>query len=365
MQTYFITGYPGFLARNLLQQLIKDHRSTIEHIYLLVLPKLKEQAEKERMYFSKTERFDDEKITIVEGDITEEKLAINKQIQAELQQNVTHVFHLAAVYDLAVPETLAYQVNVKGTDNVNKWLRTLFHLERYIYFSTAYISGTREGNIFENELNENQSFRNHYEKTKFKAEILVDKLKTSIPTTIIRPGIVKGHSKTGETIKFDGMYFLLNLFDRIGSLPIIPYLGEGNVEGNFVPSDYVLMATSYLAIDKIGEGKTYHVTDPNAYTMREIYKMVCEAYLGKTPKGIVSKSVASLPLYSKLVRKWIRIEKEAMDYFIIDSSYDTTQTITDLEGSGIECPDLKDTIEPMINFYRRYKHDYKRHIQIS
>ena len=29
--------------------------------------------------------------------------------------------------------------------------------------------------------------------------------------------------------------------------------------------------------------------------------------------------------------------------------------------SGIKCPDMKDTIEPMISFYRKYKNDQKKH----
>ncbi|WP_231563823.1 SDR family oxidoreductase, partial [Anoxybacillus sp. KU2-6(11)] len=81
-----------------------------------------------------------------------------------LAQSVTHVFHLAAIYDLAVPEDIARMVNVEGTKQVNEWVSFLPHLQRYVYFSTAYVSGTRQGVIFEHELDKGQSFKNHYEK---------------------------------------------------------------------------------------------------------------------------------------------------------------------------------------------------------
>lgn len=363
--TFFITGYPGFLASSLLRQLINDHNTNIEHICLLVLPNQEQKAKLELDSFINKNALENKSISIVTGDITKPELGISHEKIQALQKSVTHVFHLAAIYDLAVPKDIAFDVNVNGTRNVNAWVKTLDNIKRYIYFSTAYISGSREGKIYEKDLSEGQSFKNHYEQTKYEAELVVDELKSSVPVTIIRPGIVKGHSKTGETIKFDGIYFMLNLLEHISFLPVIPYLGVGEPEGNFVPSDYVLQATSYLALAPLGEGKTYHLTDPNPYTMKELYKMLSEHFLGKTPRGQIPLSLARNSLSLSPLRKWLQVEKEAMDYFTIHSSYDCSQAIVDLKGSGIACPDLKSTIIPMINFYRKYKHDYKKHIEIS
>ncbi|MFD1849925.1 SDR family oxidoreductase [Oceanobacillus bengalensis] len=363
-QTYLITGFPGFLARNLIKQLIHDHSNKIEHIYLLVLPTQEHQASKEIEMLSTSAGVEIDSFTIISGDITLPELEMTKEWSQKLQNTVTHVFHLAAIYDLAVPEEIAYSVNVQGTNYVNNWVKNVKNLKRYIYFSTAYVSGTREGKIYETDLKKRQTFRNHYERTKYEAEILVEALKDDVPTTIIRPGIVKGHSKTGETIKFDGLYFVLNMLDQLRFLPVIPYLGKNSAEGNFVPSDYVLRATSYLAIAEIGEGKTYHLTDPNPYTMNEIYQMLTEAYLGMTPKGALPLALAKSALNIGVIRKWLQVEREAMDYFSIHSSYDASIAVNDLAGTGITCPDLKDTIEPMICFYKKYKDDSNKHIQI-
>ena len=360
--SFFITGYPGFLASSLIRQLVKDHGSTLEHTYLLVLPEQEAVATAELAYFIKQEKLNLDDFTIIPGDITLPNFGMDEKFLSLLEETVTHVFHLAAIYDLAVPKDAAYNVNVHGTKTVNNWVQGLPQLKRYIYFSTAYVSGTREGHIYEKELRANQGFKNHYEETKYEAELLVEAMKEYVPTTIIRPGIVKGNSKTGETIKFDGMYFMLNLFDRLALSPILPYLGDSKVEGNFVPSDYVLEATSYLAFAGVGAGKTYHLTDPHPYQMRDLYKMLAEAYLGKTPKGTIPLPIAGVPMQSKAIQKWLKVERESLAYSTFNASYDASQATLDLEGSGIKCPDMKDTIEPMISFYRKYKDDQKKHI---
>ena len=366
-KTLFLTGFPGFLTSNLLQQLYEDYTDEIDHIYLLVLSSEEKVANDTLRRFAKEGNIPFQKCTVLVGDITQANLGLHPDTLEKLAAKVTHVFHLAAIYDLAVPKHIAERVNIHGTIMVNDWLQTLSYLERYIYFSTAYVSGKREGRIYEHELDVNQTFRNHYEHTKFIAELLVDELKEKIPTTIIRPGIVKGHSKTGETIKFDGLYFMLNMYDKLSFLPFIPYLKEGgrSPEGNFVPSDYVLKATSYVAMNDIGEGKTYHLTDPNPYTMIELQKMLSQAYLGRSPMGMIPVAFIKNILAISVVRKWLQVEAEAMDYFTIHSSYDTSQITNDLAKTKIQCVDLAETVESMIEFYRKYKDDHTKHIPIN
>ena len=366
MKTIFMTGFPGFLAEQLTEQLLQDAGEQIKHFYFLVLPKEKERAEQVLQTLTYHQKVKHDQVTLVLGDITKENLAIEHSLYTQLITEVTHVFHLAAIYDLAVPENIAELVNVKGTDHVNQFIKQIKTLQRYIYFSTAYVSGKREGIIYEHELDEGQSFRNHYERTKFLAEKLVQDIKQYVPTTIIRPGVVKGHSITGETIKFDGLYFLLNFYDRLRYLPVIPRLkdGSGYPEGNFVPSDYVIKGSTYLSLNPVGEGKTYHLTDPNPYDMGELQEILLKEFLGRKPKGTIPVTLAKLPLTSKTIRNWLRVEKEAMDYFTYHSIYDAREAKKDLESAGIYCPDLKDTVSSMVHFYRKYKDDPTKHLPI-
>jgi thioester reductase-like protein len=351
---YFFTGFPGFIASAIIKTLLSSTHD-VEKIYVLVLPAMEEEAKKRIDEISTELSFSKEHFVLILGDITKENLQIAEIIQKELQESITHVYHLAAIYDLAVPKDIAYAVNVVGTNNVNEWILTLNNLLRYTYFSTAYVSGKREGAIFETELDMGQAFKNHYEQTKYEAEILVEAMKEIVPTTIIRPGIVKGHSKTGETVKFDGPYFILNFYHSLKWLPVIPYLGKGTAEGNFVPVDYIFDSTLFLSHSKRGIGKTYHLTDPNPYKMREVCKMVMNEYLGRKPFGMIPLSLAKLGLSSPIIRKALKVEKEALDYFTCKSHYDTSQAEKDLEGSGISCPSFPETLKPMIHFYKLHE----------
>ena len=103
--------------------------------------------------------------------------------------------------------------------------------------------------------------------------------------TIIRPGIVRGHSKTGKTIKFDGPYFFMNMIDRLKWMPIIPYVGKTTACINVVPIDYIINATVFLASKVEAAGQTVHLTDPSPHPIEEIYKAMVVELTGKKPKG--------------------------------------------------------------------------------
>ncbi|MFJ7752176.1 SDR family oxidoreductase [Peribacillus muralis] len=361
---YFCTGFPGFISNQLIRELIRQDEA-INKIYLLVLP---QQRTKSEMEIKKIEDdLDGMKIAfeIVIGDITKKHLDCSLEVYHELQQQVTHLFHLAAIYDLAVPEKLARLVNVVGTEQVNQWAKGATVLKRYTYFSTAYVAGTREGCLYEHELKLPKSFKNHYERTKYEAELLVEQLKKEIPITIIRPGIVKGHSQTGQTIKFDGPYFILNFIDRLSFMPFLPYISsKRDTVVNLVPIDYIIQATAFLALYKEGAGKTYHLTDPSPYTASEIYELFVEELYKKKPKGHIPLPISQAVLSIRHVRAFLGVEKEALDYFTWKGSFDCSLAQEDLAASGIVCPDFKEGVPAMVDFYLKHKHDEEYQIKI-
>lgn len=361
---YFFTGFPGFISNQLIRELIKRDEA-VDKVYLLVLPEQMGKAEAEIKTIES--ELDGAKVLfqLVIGDITKENLNIAVPESQSLQQEITHVFHLAAIYDLAVPEKIAQLVNVVGTKHVNEWVKGIPKLVRYTYFSTAYVAGNREGDLFEHELVLPKSFKNHYERTKYDAELLVEQLKSEVPTTIIRPGIVKGHSKTGETIKFDGPYFILNFLDRLSFLPMYPYISsERETVVNLVPVDYIIQATAYLALYKEGVDKTYHLTDPSPCKATEIYELFVGELYKKKPKGHMPMAVSQAFLSIRPVRTYLGVEKEALDYFTWQGRFDCTKAQADLAGSGIACPNFKDGVPAMVEFYLRNKNEKRYQIKI-
>ncbi|MDP4169239.1 MAG: SDR family oxidoreductase [Bacillota bacterium] len=361
---YFFTGFPGFISNQLIREVLRKNNGQGK-VFVLVLPNMLTKAELEKNEIISEYGLGEDQFQLVEGDITQSSLMIGPDVQQKIRPQITHVFHLAAIYDLAVPRDLAYKVNVIGTRNMNEWVRELPSLKRYTYFSTAYVAGKREGKLYESELIQPESFKNHYEETKYKAEVLVEELKKEVPTTIIRPGIVKGHSKTGETIKFDGPYFIMNFIDRLRFLPFIPKLGTEDAVVNLVPIDYIIEATTYLAFLDKGEGKTYHLTDPTPYRVTDLYEMMMEELLKKKPVGRLPLSAAKLGLSLRSVRRFLGVEKEAIDYFTWMGRFDCSLAQSDLKDSGIECPDFKEGLTAMVSFFLNNKKNPLYQIKIN
>ena len=195
MPTDLLTGFPGFIGRRLATRLLEEKGVKL---VALVEPRMAEAAT------AAAAEIDPKRIEVLAGDISERRLALADADWDRLTKDVRRVYHLAAIYDLAVPIEVAQRVNVDGTGNVLELCAAAKKLERLAYVSTAYVAGRRRGVVYEHELVMGQEFKNHYESTKFQAEVWVREEMADVPTTILRPAIVVGDSQTGETQKFDG-----------------------------------------------------------------------------------------------------------------------------------------------------------------
>ncbi|MFS0863295.1 SDR family oxidoreductase [Fredinandcohnia sp. 179-A 10B2 NHS] len=353
MKQILMTGFPGFLATRLLRSLINHYNGA--SFILLVHPSQYEKAVERSKNLKNTE--------VKIGDITEPSLGFSQKDLESLRKNLTHVFHLAAIYDLAVPEHIAEDVNVNGTKNINDFVESIANLERYVYFSTAYVSGLRTGVIKETELEIGQTFKNHYEETKYKAEVLVKNLQ-DVPFTIIRPGITVGHSESGETDKFDGPYFIMRFLDKISHLPV-PYIGKSEALFNVVPVDYIIQATTFLSYSEKAKGKTFHLTDPRPYAARDLYRMICEELLGKRPIWTVPTKLVEFCLSFSAFRKFFGVEKEAIEYFRCTSEYDASVAKEILEEGGVICPDFKEYVGKIVRYYKRNRDDEEKRINVT
>ena len=185
----------------------------------------------------------EKQIEIVAADISKPLLGLSRDDHDDLAARVELVFHLAAIYDLAVPVELAQRVNVDGTGNVLDLCAAAKKLERLVYVSTAYVSGMRTGSVYEHELVMGQQFKNFYESTKFQAEVWVRDRMDEIPTVILRPAIVVGDAETGETQKFDGPYYILRTIAQAERMhrPVVNF-GRAGAPFNVVPVDFIVNA---------------------------------------------------------------------------------------------------------------------------
>ncbi|GGF33291.1 hypothetical protein GCM10010954_35560 [Halobacillus andaensis] len=363
MSIYMFTGFPGYLATHLIQE-ISNQKHPIERLYLLHHSSVKKTAEADLRRLIEEGKVNAHDIQLIEGDITLPHMGLVSSVSASLLNEVTHFFHLAALYDLAAPLLPSWKINVDGTRNVLDWLQASTTLQHFIYFSSAFVSGKREGNIYEHELTHNAGFKNHYEYTKYEAERLVQQQLSSLPATVIRPGIVVGHSQTGETMKFDGPYFILNLLHQLKHLPLLPSFGNGKAYINIVPQDYVTSAVTSLAHQPQSIGKTYHLTDPNPHTASDIYRLFTKHYLGRAPNFTLPMPIAKTALSFKTTRRLTGIQKQALAYFTCESRYHQDHALADLREAQITCPNLTSYLPKLIDYYRAHRKNEEKHLAL-
>ena len=346
----FMTGFPGFIARRLLPELARNLGPDLE-IHLLVEPRFLEQARHLLQQLGL-------KGHLWPGDVTQPGLGLPQPLAEEHRQAITHVYHLAAKYDLATDYESAYRINVEGTRHVLDFARGLPRLQRFVYFSTAYVSGDRTDEVAEDELEAGQGFKNHYEHTKYLAEREVRAAQGEVPVVILRPGIVVGDARTGETAKFDGPYFVMRLLARLPRWLPLPYLGRGSAPVNLVPVDYVAKAAAVLGNLPDNAGTTYHLTDPRPYTARELYEQICRALGRPKPRGQVPLGLLKAALSLRPLERLTGIPRQVLPYFEIGARYRTDHARRDLEPLGLyPPPDFATYLPNLLAFLLKHLHD--------
>lgn len=343
----FVTGFPGFIGRRLVARLAADRpRDTpfellCEARFAFAGKQACEAIAADQPDFAGRWR-------IVVGDITAPALGVSSQARAGLHATVTEVWHLAALYDLACEQAAAYRVNVDGTLNVLAFCRELADLKRLHYISTCYVAGDRTGTVFEDELDVGQGFKNHYESTKCWAEKHVRA--AGLPTTIYRPAIVVGDSRTGEADKMDGPYALLQLLIRLPRWVPMMTIGSGDAPVNLVPVDWVVDAMARLSELPAAVGCTVHLADPHPMTAGDLMRRFC-AELKRAPVlGAVPGWLASGLVNNEWLARQSRVPPQAFDYFNHSVRFDARNTARLLSGLGAPCPSLPDTLPILVRW---------------
>jgi nucleoside-diphosphate-sugar epimerase len=349
-ETVFLTGFPGFIAGRLVKRLAREGARFI----LLVQPSLAERARLEIASIAEETGSAIANFSIVEGDITKEALGLSKSDQDRVRAEATTLFHLAAIYDLAVSRETARLVNVEGTRNVNDFARSIRNLRRYHYVSTCYVAGKRSGVIREDELAHTAGFRNHYEESKHLAEKAVDALKSELPVTIHRPSVVCGDSQTGETAKYDGIYYLIHYLRKWpGGLTLLN-IGNREVRLNLVPIDFVIDAMVALAQDERASGATIQLADPAPLTTEQLFDEISKVIGGRQSLFTVPRSIVYPTLMLPGAPSITGLPHAAVPYFFLEQSYDTTRAVDLLAPHGIACPGFPDYVGALVKFVESY-----------
>ena len=344
----FFTGFPGFLGSALIERILARGDGPVA---CLVQPKYRDLAQRRAENIEdRTETAD--AIQLYEGDITEPDLGLDDAEFGEIRE----LYHLAAVYDLGVEPGLAEAVNVRGTEYVLDFAEDR-EIDRLHYVSTCYVSGRYDGVFTEDDLQVGQTFNNHYEETKYRAEVAVqERLGGGLSGTIYRPAIVVGDSETGETDKYDGPYNLIQSLlaqsPRLATTFSFP--GSRDAELNVVPRDFVVDAIAYLSARDSSEREreVYQLCDPAPLSVPEFTDTIAEAVGCRTLSVPATRRLARAAA-TNLDSPALEFDPETLAYLDHPTRYACPKTARALAGSGIEVPPFETYVGRLVEFVRQ------------
>ena len=236
--------------------------------------------------------------------------------------------------------------------------------------SSIAAAGLYKGTFTEDMFDEAEKVDNHpYFQTKHESEAVVRE-ECEVPWRVYRPGIVVGHSETGEMDKIDGPYYFFKLLQRARNAVPQWFPGVG-IEGrkiNIVPVDFVAKAMDHIAhIDGL-DGQAFHLTDPNPLSAGQVINAFAKA--AHAPEAVMRIDSRMFDFIPKQVRGGLTmlppvkritdqvladlgIPRSVLVYINYPTDFDSTKAQLALEGTGIAVPPLPSYADKLWDYWER------------
>jgi NAD(P)-dependent dehydrogenase (short-subunit alcohol dehydrogenase family) len=354
---YFVTGATGFIGRHLVAELLKRDGT----IYVLV----REGSRGKLDALVQRVGAPEGRIVPVAGDLSKPGVGIE-----DFDQPIDHLFHLAAVYDIEADEEASERANVEGTQHVIEFANA-HEVGRFHHTSSIAVAGNYEGVFQEDMFDEGQKLPHHYHRTKYESERLVRE-GVETKTLVFRPGIVVGHSETGEMDKIDGPYYFFKLLQKLrNALPEwFPLAGPEGGQTNIVPVDFVARAMDHIAHLPEGElpGDTFHLVNPEPMSVGQTLNEFAKAAhapqfamrVDQNMTNVVPKQVRAglqaLPMVKRIRNQLyhdIGVPPAAMEHRDFRAKFDARDCQRALSGTGIAVPPLSTYAPRLWDYWER------------
>ena len=354
---YFVTGATGFIGRHLLAELLKREGT----VYVLVREGSRGKVDGLVQRLGAEEG----RIVPVTGDLSKPKLGID-----DFKEPIDHFFHLAAVYDMAADEETMEKANNEGTQHVIEFANSL-EVGRFHHTSSIAVAGQYKGVFQEDMFDEGQSLPHAYHRTKYESERLVRE-GVQAKTLVFRPGIVVGHSETGEMDKIDGPSYYFKLLQRLRhALPEwAPLAGPQGGETNIVPVDFVARAMDHIAhlSDEDLPSHTFHLVNPEPMKVGEAlnefakaahapqFAMRIDQNMTNAVPPAVRAGLKALPTIKRIRQQLytdLGIPPAAADNRDFRCKFDARDTQRALSGTGIAVPPLSSYAPRLWDYWER------------
>lgn len=280
-KTFLLTGGTGFLGSLFAIELIKRGDKVIFLGRSKNNESFRERVQKKLGLIDKDIPLSE--IETIEIDLNKKNLNLPENKINELKYKIDGFWHFAANLSFKEKDRQdVFSTNVDGLKNV---LNFVNQINTPIYYtSTAYVHSQRSGIIFEDELIKPKRFNNAYEESKFEGEKIVRKWGEDKENKFIifRPSIFI--EKGRKTLSFFGYYLIVYTLYKMKKNSkkkkmkiFFPFPYSKNAFLNLMPIDIAIKWMIEISSKSESLGKTFHITNPNPFPMKDITKQTFEA----------------------------------------------------------------------------------------
>ena len=230
-------------------------------------------------------------VTAVHADLTKPRMALPDRAWRELAARTSCIVHAAAFTRFATSENDMQALNVEGTQRIldlaERAGAPVYHL------SSAIISIVPRG---QKRSADGEIDLDRYARSKRAAEELVRG--SGLTTTIVRPSLILGDSRTGKIKRFQGVHMLAR-FVLEDSVPVLPASSAARVD--FLSQDAVASALTFVLNKRIRVPELWLTAGEHALTAQRVIELTTE-YAARIGKPMKLPRIVGPEIVDRLIR---------------------------------------------------------------